>query len=222
MESLDRSGFRVVSVSDAVALLHDRANLETQRVVAVSFDDGYRNVYERAFPVLQQFGFSATVYLITNYCGRRNDWPGHVSPVGPLELATWSDISEMTDAGIEMGAHTLNHPDLTGISQDVARAEIVGSKEAIEDKTGAVVRSFAYPYGRFGAAARSIASEHFENTVTTRLALASRPVDLHSIGRLDMYYFQRPDLASVLGAGYLKPMLATRRWMRGLKGVLSR
>ncbi len=71
---LSESSFNVVSLSEILAAFHERRLLPAKTVV-ITFDDGYRNVYTEAFPVLDSYGFTATVFLITNYCGKHNDWP---------------------------------------------------------------------------------------------------------------------------------------------------
>ena len=88
-----------------------------ERTCVVTFDDGYETVYREAFPVLEELGFTATVFLITGYCGKQNSWPGHVSPVGEQLLLSWTQIEEMARHHIEFGSHTVTHPDLACVKR---------------------------------------------------------------------------------------------------------
>lgn len=113
------------------------------RVVALSFDDGYADFVENAFPVLASHGFGATVFLPTAYVGRSSEW--EAAEARPL--LTWAQAAELAAAGIELGSHTASHLDLRYASEQAAREELLQSRRAIEQHTGAEVVSFAYPYG---------------------------------------------------------------------------
>ena len=74
MRLLHEGGFRVISMSDLVSSLQSGEELPGKSVV-LTFDDGFESVYTNAFPVLQRYGFPATVFLVADYCGKTNDWP---------------------------------------------------------------------------------------------------------------------------------------------------
>ena len=142
MAWLARRGIRGVSAREA--LLAPR--MDGQRVVVLTFDDGYLDNYTCALPVLQEHGFSATVFLPTDYVGRSNDWETHGPPAQHLG---WEHVREMSRAGIEFGSHTASHLDPRSADVDTIRRELVDSKRRIEDEIGLEVVSFAYPYGFF-------------------------------------------------------------------------
>ena len=112
----------------------------TTKPIIITFDDGYTDFYRQAFPVLQQYGFSATVFLPTAYIGER-----------PLQFKgrdclTWAKVRELSNYGIVFGSHTVTHPQLHELSASAVNEEIVSSKKTIEDRTGSAVDSFAYPF----------------------------------------------------------------------------
>jgi peptidoglycan/xylan/chitin deacetylase (PgdA/CDA1 family) len=114
--------------------------------VALTFDDAYENFYEYAFPVLQSYGFPATVYAIATMLGKPAEWlslDGHATP--PLMSA--SRLRELIAAGIEIGSHSLNHVRLATQPIDVVRNEVSESKIILEDVLGTRVDHFCYPYG---------------------------------------------------------------------------
>ncbi|MEO5791024.1 MAG: polysaccharide deacetylase family protein [Gaiellaceae bacterium] len=115
------------------------------RCLAVTFDDGEHSVIEHAFPVLAALGVPGTVFV-------------PVSPIGAPGLLGWADLATLSEAGWEVGAHTLSHARLTDIDDASLGDELRGSREAIEDTLGRPCRSLAYPYGAVDARVRAAAA----------------------------------------------------------------
>ena len=188
--------------------------------IVITFDDGFRNLYEHAFPVLQRYRFPATVFLVTDYCGGMNSWPSQPSGIMRQALLSWDQIKEMSRAGITFGSHTQSHPNLTTISDREAEEEIVGSKRAIEDAIGHPVNTFAYPYGSFHDGVKKLASAHFALACATTLGFVQPGSDLFALDRLDMFYFQRVSLLRHLFAPAVDGYIGVRGIMRGLRARL--
>jgi peptidoglycan/xylan/chitin deacetylase (PgdA/CDA1 family) len=197
---------------------------DTPGAVALTFDDGFRNFYEHAFPVLQRYGFPATVFVVSGYCSGRNDWPTQPRHTGVplLELMHWSAVEEVSRAGIDIGSHTATHPHLGLLSPQDVQNELSASRAAIEDRIGKPVRTFAYPYGESTAAVRAAVRRHFEWACGTRLAYLSPASDPLNLPRIDVYYLQKrlwfQGLHSLRGNVYL----CARGLLRGMRQMLAR
>jgi peptidoglycan/xylan/chitin deacetylase (PgdA/CDA1 family) len=139
LQYLHGSGYRTVSLAEAVSALRGQSPVAGKQVV-ITFDDGYQDFYRHAFPVLSQCGFSATVFLPTAYIG---DSP--VSFKG-RDCLTWAEVRELNHYGIRFGSHTVTHPQLRELCRAAINDEISGSKKTIEEKLGCEADSFAYPY----------------------------------------------------------------------------
>jgi peptidoglycan/xylan/chitin deacetylase (PgdA/CDA1 family) len=126
------------------------------RAIALTFDDGYEDAYTQALPVLQRYGLLATFYIVTNFVGQ----PGYM---------TWEQVAALRDAGMEIGAHTVSHLDLTSLDWDTANSEIAQSKAELDRHLGINVTSFCYPTGLYnGTIEELVRAAGFINATTTR------------------------------------------------------
>jgi peptidoglycan/xylan/chitin deacetylase (PgdA/CDA1 family) len=138
MESLHRAGFSVIGPTEAIRRMSGREAVKN--IVVITFDDGFHNFYTNAFPILNRYGFTATMYLPTAHIGRsRLTFKGK-------KCLTWSEVRELQNHGISFGSHTVTHPQLYDCDADALRKEIVDSKQTIELELGCGIQSFAYPY----------------------------------------------------------------------------
>jgi peptidoglycan/xylan/chitin deacetylase (PgdA/CDA1 family) len=188
------------------------------RLVAITFDDGFQEFYSRAMPILQRHGFPATVFLVTDYCGRENSWPTQLPHIQRRPLLTWTEVKELSAAGVAFGSHTRTHPDLSRVTSQVAEDEVVSSKKTIEDVIGASVESFAYPYGAFNETVKRIARLHFSTACTTKLDFVGSGSDPLAMERLDTYYLRRPMLFRRLFSREINAYIGFRRSLRALRG----
>lgn len=134
---LRQAGYETISFKQLSFALSQGAALPPKPII-ISFDDGYRDQYENAFPILRKYGYTATFFVFTQ-------------PIdfNAPEYLTWDMVIEMAQAGMEFGSHSYSHPDLRGKDVDFLVFEILASKEAIEERTGELVRFFAFPSGRY-------------------------------------------------------------------------
>jgi peptidoglycan/xylan/chitin deacetylase (PgdA/CDA1 family)/GT2 family glycosyltransferase len=135
----------VLSLDEYVAL-RERNELPTPNAVILTFDDGYADNAEVAFPLLQEHGATATVYVITSAVGDANRWDTGVLAGRPV--MSWEQIRELVSGGLSIGAHTVTHPRLTELDLAEAERELTVSREVLEREVAAPVLHFAYPYGR--------------------------------------------------------------------------
>jgi peptidoglycan/xylan/chitin deacetylase (PgdA/CDA1 family) len=137
LQFLRQQGYVSVGLSDVLGRMkagqHDK-------VVAITFDDGYHDFHSQAFPLLRKYGFNATLYVPSAWVGKKK------IGVSPEQFMTWREIREVSQYGVEIGSHTATHPDLYRVDPQTLEDEIKLSKHAIEDNIGQPVRSFAYPF----------------------------------------------------------------------------
>jgi peptidoglycan/xylan/chitin deacetylase (PgdA/CDA1 family) len=155
MELLRAEGYRGVDVTEVAARLERGDRLDG--IVGLSFDDGYRDVAENALPVLERCGFRATVFVAPSVVdgSAAFTWYARQPPV-----LSWPEIVGLDDGSpLSFEAHTLTHPNLTAIAEDVARHEIAGSKAALEARLGRPVTAFCYPAGLYGARERRLVAD---------------------------------------------------------------
>ncbi len=138
-------------------LLHDLAGEEAKRgnAVAITFDDGYADAYDVAYPILRRYGFKATFYVITGLVGR----PGYL---------TWEQIRALAAEGNAIGSHSVGHPDLRTLGDAALGFQLRESKAELERQLGKAVVDFCYPAGKFSkAVAASAGQAGYASAVTT-------------------------------------------------------
>lgn len=146
MEFLKKHHYNVISLEEAAKLIRERKKIPA-KTVAITFDDGYKDNYTYAYPILKKLGIPATIFIIINEVDRPQN-----------DRLSWEEIKEMRLSGIiTIGSHTLDHPLLTEVSSAAElKRQIVDSKKILEDKLKVEVDSFCYPAGRFDARIREL------------------------------------------------------------------
>lgn len=144
---LREEGFRILSIRDAIEGLRN-GRLEAGSVL-LTFDDGYRDNYEEAFPILVRDRTPATIFPATGFVLGESVHPRYRDRTGDIQYLTPEQIREMSRNNIDFGGHTHSHALLTALSDDGARMQIRDSKKLLEDWIGKPVRHFAYPNGAF-------------------------------------------------------------------------
>jgi peptidoglycan/xylan/chitin deacetylase (PgdA/CDA1 family) len=183
---LHEDGFRSCRLDETVA---HTAN--TNRLVALTFDDGFANVITYGLDVLERQNFRAIQFLVANSIGGANTWEQALGEA-PERLMDESQIRTWLASGHEIGSHTLDHPMLTKLPTDQAREEISASKKKLEDLFGVPVRDFCYPNGDWDQRIRDMVVEAgYRNAFTTECGLNNSATDTFALKRLTVRYRSR-------------------------------
>jgi len=151
---LGDAGFRFVTVRELAERMD--GGPPPSGLVALSFDDGMEDNHSVLLPILKELGIGGTVYVTTGLIGQPNPWLAESSGA---RMMTAGELRELAGAGVELGAHTVSHPDLSTLDREACLREMVDSRGALERLTGAEVSTFAYPFCRYGAAAVAAAAD---------------------------------------------------------------
>lgn len=137
---------------------------EKKKPIAITFDDGYADAYTSALPILQKYQMTATFYIIRDYVGRP-------------EYMNQSQIDILASDGMEIGSHTLSHPDLATLSDTNQRTQIFNSKDS--------TNSFCYPSGKFNDTTISLVKEAgYTTATTTKIGIANETSNLLKLPRV--------------------------------------
>jgi len=151
MRYLHNNGYRVITPEQLLAFLDYQEPLP-KKAVMITIDDGYRSVYDIAYPILKKYGYSATLFVYTNYVG--------VSK----KAITWEQLQELKSNGFTIGSHTIMHSDLSKQGEHESkeaydqrlRRELFDSKKIIDKKLHQDTFFFAYPFGRANTTAAAM------------------------------------------------------------------
>ncbi len=154
IELLRDAGFDFVTVAELVRRAD--GGDPPPGLVAISFDDGMDDNHAIVLPILHEYGLPATVYVATGFIGKPNPW---IAPDSGARMMTAPELRDLVEAGFELGAHSVTHPDLSQLDFDQCLREMIESRETIERLTGVEVQTFAYPFCVYGAEARAAAEQ---------------------------------------------------------------
>ena len=173
----------IVSLEDAVKR---RGEADSHRLFVVNFDDGYRDVFLNAFPLMAQQRIPFTLYLTSGPIDtpdRFQTWPGN-----PL---TWDQVCSMIDSGlVTVGAHTHTHPDMRQMANEAVVDELDRSNDLIAKRTGVVPEHFTYPKGWWAAEAHDAVTARYLTATLGGGRSIDELSDLHMLNRVPL---QRSD-----------------------------
>jgi peptidoglycan/xylan/chitin deacetylase (PgdA/CDA1 family) len=183
MHYLKHHGYHAISVSEAAEAMEE--GVKASKAVVITFDDGYHDFYTNAYPILMEYGFSATVFIIS---GLMQDVSGTSTQ---NKYMGWDKVREVHGRGIEIGSHTVTHPKLEWLNPELIDDELELSKQMIEERLGEAIQSFSCPYAfpehrcEFARMLRSRLRAHgYQNAVTTIVGTAGPACDRFQLPRL--------------------------------------
>ena len=201
MKLLHNNNYTVIS-PEAVVAQFNQKDFENRKCAVITFDDGFRDFYTNAFPILSKYGFTATMYLPTAYIQEQTQ------SFKGIDCLSWNEVRELHRAGMQFGSHTVTHPVLKQVSHSELETEVGRSKQTIEQELGAAVTSFAYPYafpeedreftGRLRGA---LENAGYQNGVSTVIGSTHAPEDKFFMKRLPANSWDDPALLEAKLAG---------------------
>ncbi len=211
IDFLEEHGYRFIDEEQFLDTL-DGARAGSDRELLLTFDDGYRELLDRALPALEERNIPALIFLISSYVGDENRWelglPGRRS-----EHLSWEEIKHLAERGFSFGSHTCSHRDLVRMAPDEACLEIRRSKSEIEERLGRPVRSISYPFGKVNSAiAREAAAAGYSAAFSLYPPGHNGRIDRYALRRDGVYIIDtRGTLEIKLGRG---PLF----WLEDIKG----
>ena len=215
-----KENFRVRRLGDVIKKIKNKEALE-KNTLCITIDDGYLDNYKFAYPALKKMSLDATIFIASGYVGRNtrdliddehtadNEPDPHTAysnqdiyrlPPLKKQMMTWEQIKEISNDIIEIGSHTVNHPILSKVPIDEARAEIIQSKQEIEDALNKPVDLFAYPNGLrsdYNAAICDLVEDAgYDAAVTVDWALNNAAPDLYRLRRIPISEMRLPQFAA--------------------------
>lgn len=163
MRYLSEQGYQTISLAEFIEARNGKGKLPPKPII-ITFDDGYADNYLTALPIMEKYGFRATVFVIAG-------------KVGQEMYLTWDQIKAMQARRTEIGSHTLSHSAMGKITSDEKKREAILSKKILEENLGTKVSFLAYPYGSFDEESFTILKEAGYLGACTGLAGLNLPKD---------------------------------------------
>ncbi len=134
LKYLQDNGYKTITPDELNDYFTNNGATSVDKSVIITFDDGWENQYNYAYPLLKKYNMKATFYIYT-------------MPIGHNHFLTWDQVLEMKNNGMNIGSHTVNHPYLKKTNDIDLKNEMTESKKIIESHIGESVNNFASPYG---------------------------------------------------------------------------
>ena len=193
------------------------------RSVILTFDDGYRDNWEVAMPLLLRYGFKGTVFMVSDLLGKSNAWEVNAHRQG-VEMMKPEHLKEWADAGLEVGSHGVVHQRVAGLAAAEMRKEAELSKATLEEVIGRSVDFFCYPHGVFdeSAVAALKAAGYLGAVAIYDGASWGEPIDWFALPRLRVTDKDEPGIFRWKVSRYHSWLGRSRQWEKMVKKVFRR
>ena len=208
-------GFETLTASTVACALADGRKLP-ERAVVITFDDGFADLYEIAFPILSRYNFTITVFITTEWI---QDSESSRSVRRPGRMLSWSQIRDLAGAGFEIGAHSCSHPQLDQLSKRYLEDELRISKAMLEDELQRPIAGMAYPFGYSNIGVRRMAQQQgYKYACAVGNRIIDGSWDQFALPRLtvkrgtSLHQFQRLVYGRNVATIFLADRVLTRGW----------
>jgi len=213
MAYLHQHAYTPITVTQLINTRSKGSSALPEQPVVLTFDDGFADFFMEALPILQRYGFTATLYVTTAFVNGTSRWLQREGEA-TRPILTWNQVAEICDAGIECGGHSHCHPQLDILPYFRARDEIMQCKKLLEQHLGQEISSFAYPYGYHTATIKQLVREAgYTSACAVKYEMSSESTDAFALGRLMVEPNTNVDaLTALLTKGY--PSVFTTMYKR--------
>ncbi len=214
MEYLKRNGYRVISLDELAGTVQRPGTGGKGKRAVLTFDDGYEDFYTHAYPILREYGYPATVYLVPGYIETHKVfwWD---EDLGESRLMSWEQILSLKNSPlVKFGSHTMTHRDLDGLGEEGTWWELARSREILQEKLGYEIKHFSYPRGIMTPFAVEAAAKLYETAVSIFDGSGIHSKGDHPLAQIRRVPIQRSD-----GRGLFGPRL--RGWLDA-EGLLKK
>lgn len=185
---LKKKGYETVTFKDLLNNRYKQRFDKNKKWIMLTFDDGYKDNYENAFPILKKYKFKGIIYILDGIEYNKWDVDNSGNPEKKFALMNQNELLEMQKYGIEFGGHTSTHPRLAKLPTDKVKTEIINSKSNIEKLIGKELLSFAYPYGSLNEEVKNVPQEAgYKFAVATDSGSIVFSDDLFEIRRIGIF-----------------------------------
>lgn len=175
MAYLHNNGYTTISPDQLLNSIQYSEPLP-ENPILITFDDGYRDAYLEAYPILKKYNFTATIFLITDYVGNNSRY------------LSWEEVKEMHDNGITFGSHTLNHISLSDSTNEYVEYQLTKSREAIEWRLKEPVKYFAYPGGFYNQTTTQLLKQTgYRGAFTVNFGRNKANSDIFALNRIPIF-----------------------------------
>ncbi len=176
MKYLADNGYHTITPDELYDSLAGNAELP-ENPVMITFDDGYKDNYENAYPILKKYGFKGTIFVVSSFLGV---YPNYM---------TWDQAREMDADNISIQSHTVDHKSMTDLSDDELRAELVDSKKKIEKELGHEIGYMAYPTGTYNLHIANLVKEAgYKAAFTIKYGNVDKASNIYALERVPVFH----------------------------------
>lgn len=220
LQFLEDHGYQTIGLTEWYQKVQSGEKIAEKSVI-LTFDDGYRDNWELAMPLLSRYGFTATVFMVSDLVGKTNLWERNEFRQN-AEMMKIEHLREWLEAGCEVGSHGISHKRVTELSPADLEREIEGSKKSLEDLLGIKIDFFCYPNGNFNAqAVEALKKAGYLGSVAIYEGASWKedPIDWFALPRLRVSDQDEPGIFRWKVSKYHSWLGRSRQWEKKLKGI---